>query len=91
MPCAIAISSGGECEVRPPHVLDQLPGLVGEMRAVDEFVARPQQAGASEREQRLGIEPDVQHRAHADLARRLEGLGIDGWSPSRASATGRWS
>ena len=58
-------------------VLDQSPGLVVEVRAVDVFVARPQQPGAPERQQRLGIDPDMQDGPHADLARVSEDLSVE--------------
>jgi hypothetical protein len=38
------------------------------MGAVDEFVAGPYQAGAAERQRRLGVEPDVHDGAQAVLA-----------------------
>ena len=58
-------------EICAAGVLEQAPGRVAQMRAVDVFVARPQQPGAAELDQRaLGVVVDaVRDGAHADLAR----------------------
>jgi hypothetical protein len=68
----------GDRDLRP-RVLEQAPGLVAQMRAVDVFVARPQQSGASELDQRaLGILAHaMRDAAHADLARISEDLRIE--------------
>ena len=58
-------------------VLDHLPGFLVQMGAMDELIARAQQAGTTERNQRLGIDPDMQHGPHAGLAGIGENLGVD--------------
>ena len=60
-------------------VLEQTPGVAAQMRAVDVFVAGPQQLGLGELEQHLlGVVPDaVRHHVHAVLAGERELLGVE--------------
>src|SRR6266566_7004454 len=58
-------------------VPNHLPGFLAQMRAMDELVARPQQPGATERNQGLGIHPDMENRSYTGLPGIGEDLRID--------------
>ena len=77
MPCAIAISSGGDIEMRPPRSL--IIRHASSLRCVQWMNRSPSRkhAGLAEREARRGIDPVVHDGGHAGLARGGQHLRVE--------------
>ncbi len=90
MPWPIAISIGGAERDVAAGVLDQPPGRVAEMRAVDVFIARPQQPGAAELGSAARIVADADARRRGTPTSRASAKIFASRSPPSASVS-NWS